>query len=210
MRIPMDRFSFTLCLRIAISFSFVAQGSITTAAERSQACWKDYPIPTKPVDYRQEFAAGTLLPDMIVVDGRIIERGMSTEQLTAILGIPAHSTVAQQRTANEQCEYLFKMLEDRPTSMHLYKLSVLGLERLSGFFGTLTWELTDIGTIRAFWRAESALSSQIVYMYHISPVPIVSSQARIMMNGTVLSRVGQPRVDWDIERNQVTISGSAH
>ena len=52
--------------------------------------------------------------------------------------------------------------------MHLYKLSVLGSERLSGFFGTLTWELTDIGTIRAFWRAESALSSQIVYMYHIS------------------------------------------
>ena len=40
MRIPMDRFSFTLCLRIAISFSFVAQGSITTAAERRQAFGK--------------------------------------------------------------------------------------------------------------------------------------------------------------------------
>ena len=172
-------------------------------------CWKDYPIATDSVDYQREFTNGTILPDKFMFNSESIKTGMPIAQVEKVIGISNNATETEQRTEQQQCDYLLKILSDHPNSMYLYKLAALAQEHLSGFFGSLTWDITDIGTIRAFWHAQTQAATHIVYMYSFSLNSVISSP-QLNRKGLVLSRQGRPSVSWDIERNQVIISGTRH
>lgn len=179
------------------------------AAEPGAACWRDYPIPTTAVNYERTFASGTLAPERIVFHGKFIRPGMSQRQIDRILGTEAR--VAEdwhERTSQAQCEYLLTVLRDHPDSMHLYKLGELKWKKMSGAFRVDEWRIPGVGSLRAFVHRSSARDADASYLYHLtfeaSPPDAVQ---RKKGRRNVLVRLGAPRIEWDIDTNQVVVSG---
>ena len=187
---------------------FGAAGMVTdiSAASDEPTCRKDYPVPTKPVDYRQEFAGGSLLPSEISLNAHIIKLGMSPGALISVLGEPTREFAAERRSAPEQCEYLVRLLQEHPTSMHLYKLAALRLKNLAGEFRVSEWELPNIGTIKSFWYAPGRAGRESSYLYYFSPIAMARDKVE-SLNGqeNTLLRSGPPRIEWNIEKNRLSI-----
>jgi len=181
------------------------------SAQPKSLCWRDYPIPTASIDYQKAFAAETLAPDKIVVNGNVVDLGITEKSLEGILGLA--STVAedwQQRTDQQQCEYLLELLRKHPNSMHLYELGALKLKRMSGQFRVSEWQIPDVGTLRAFFHKPSAAQSEASYLYHLALLPTsLDKVVRKKDRGYVLIRRGPPEIRWDVRTNRISISGRA-
>ena len=57
------------------------------------------------------------------MNGKVLRLGITENSLDSLLGLT--STVVedwQQRTDEQQCEYLLDLLRNHPNSMHLYNL----------------------------------------------------------------------------------------
>jgi hypothetical protein len=187
-----------------------AAGLVTRVcvAAGEPACGGDFPAPMEQVDYRQEFAAGTLLPDDISLNAQRIKLGMTPGALIAVLGEPTREIEApERRSAREQCQYLLRLLQKHPTSMQMYALVPLRLRNMSGVFRVSEWELPNIGTIKSFWYKAEQSGRELSYLYYFSPVSIALTKVE-RLNGEHLTlvRAGPPRVEWNIERNRVSIA----
>ena len=150
-------------------------GQLALSSEPETLCWRDYPIPTASVNYEKAFASETLVPDRILVNGKVLKLGMTESNINGILGLS--STVVedwQQRTDQEQCEYLLELLRKHPNSMHLYKLGELKWKKMSGLFRVSEWQLSDVGTLRAFFYKPSAAESETAYLYYSNPLQLVN------------------------------------
>src|SRR5262245_37920782 len=154
---------------LALTFTW---GQPTVSAEPETLCWRDYPIPTASVNYEEALASQTLVPERILVHGKVLKPGMTESNLNAILGLT--STVVEdwrRRTDQEQCEYLLEVLRKHPNSMHLYKLGELKWKKMSGLFRVSEWQLPDVGTLRAFFYKPSAFETDTSYLYHLTLLP---------------------------------------
>jgi hypothetical protein len=187
---------------------FGAAGMIAgvSVAADDPSCRKDYPVPTKPVDYRQEFAGGSLLPSEISLNAHVIKLGMTPVALKAVLGEPTRESPSERRSSQEQCEYLVRLLQEHPTSMHLYKLAPLRLKSLAGAFRISEWELPSIGTIKSFWYTPEQAGRESSYLYYFLPIAIASTEVeRLKGEDNTLLRAGPPRIEWNIETNRLSI-----
>jgi hypothetical protein len=182
-------------------------GQPAMSAEPETLCWRDYPIPTAPVNYEKAFVSETLVPDRILVNGKLVKPGMTESNLNDILSMT--STVVEdwrQRTDQEQCEYLLEVLRKHPNSMHLYKLGELKWKKMSGLFRVSEWQLPDVGTLRVFFYKPSALKAGVSYLYHLTLTPMpVDKVQRKKGQGYVLIRVGASKIEWNIETNRISI-----
>jgi len=192
-----------LALMLLGSTEMVTGGCL---AADDPACGKDYPVPTKPVDYRQEFAGGSLLPSEIVLKAHVIKLGMTPGALVAVLGEPTRQLAAESRSVPEQCEYLLQLLQEHPTSMHLYKLAALRLKYLAGEFRVSEWALPDVGTIKSFWYSPDHAGRELSYLYYFAPIAIAPGKVeRLKGENNTLLRAGPPRMEWNIQSNRLSI-----
>jgi hypothetical protein len=183
-------------------------GQPAVSSDADTLCWHDYPIPTTSVNYEKAFASETLAPDRISVDGRILPLGVTESSLNRVLGVP--STVVedwQQRTDQQQCEYLLELLRNHPNSMHLYKLGQLKLKRMSGLFRVSEWRLPGVGGLRAFFYKPSTAKTEASYLYYLSlPPTSLDNVERKQGRGYVLIRTGTSKIKWDVQTNFISIS----
>jgi hypothetical protein len=95
--------------------------------------------------------------------------------------------------------------------MHLYKLVALRLENMSGVFRISEWELPNVGTIKSFWFKPQPSGRELSYLYYFSPISIAPSDVeRVKGEPYTLVRAGPPRVEWNIEKNRVSIAENRH
>jgi hypothetical protein len=179
--------------------------------EPESLCWRDYPIPVTAVNYEKAFASETLAPDPISINGKVVTTGIAEKTLDGLLGVA--STVVedwQQRSDQEQCEYLLEVLRQHANTMHLYKLGVIKVKKMSGLFRVVQWELPGVGTLRAFLHKPSAAEPEAAYLYHLTllPVPLDKVQRR-KGKGYVLTKPGAPKIEWNTETNRLSISTRA-
>jgi hypothetical protein len=178
-----------------------------SALDPASLCWRDYPIPTPSVNYEKAFAAETLAPDPIVINGKAITTGMAEKTIDNILGMAA--TVMQdweQRDDQAQCDYLLDLLREHANSMHLYKLGNIKVKKMSGLFRVVEWQLPSVGTLRAFFHKSSAAEPEKAYLLHLALVPVALDKVQRRNQGAVLTRPGSPRIEWNTEANRVRIS----
>lgn len=171
------------------------------------ACEGDFPVPMEPVDYRQEFAAGTLLPDDISLDTHRIKLGMTPGALIAVFGKPTREIEApERRSARQQCQYLLRLLQKHPTSMQMYTLVPLRLQNMAGVFRVSEWALPNVGTIKSFWYKQQQSGRELSYLYYFSPISIAPTNVeRVKGEPNTLVRAGPPRMEWNIDKNRVSI-----
>jgi hypothetical protein len=181
------------------------------ALDPPSLCWRDYPIPTPAVNYEKAFAAETLAPDTITVNGKPVTIGIAEKAIDGVLGVPA--TVVedwQHRNEQEQCDYLLDVLRRHANTMHLYTLGDIKLKKLSGLFRVAEWQLPGVGTLRAFLHKSSATEPEKAYLYHLTLLPVpVDKVQRKKGKGTILTKPGAPRIEWNIETNRISISPRA-
>jgi hypothetical protein len=178
------------------------------ALDPAALCWRDYPIPTPSVNYERAFAAETLAPDPITIDGKTVSTGMAEKTIDGLLGAAATAVEDwQQRSDQEQCDYLLEVLRRHANSMHLYKLGAIKHKRMSGLFRVAEWKLPGVGTLRAFLHKASAAGPDKAYLYHLTLVPVaLDNVQRKRGKGTVLTKPGTPTVEWNVEANRIAIS----
>jgi len=178
------------------------------ASSSSEACRRDYPIPTQSVNYERAFASETLAPDRLSVNQRTLRLGATEKHLNAVLGVT--STVVEDwkpRTAPQQCEYLLELLREHPNSMHLYKLKKLQLAMMSGMFRISEWQLSGIGRLRVFFHKSAAANAEASYLYYLTLSPISAGQVARSRGPTyVLTREGIPIVKWDVSTNVISVT----
>jgi hypothetical protein len=171
-------------------------------------CWRDYPIPTPSVNNERAFAAETLAPDPITIDGKAMTAGMAEKAIDGVLGVASTAVEDwQQRSDQEQCEYLLEVLRRHANSMHLYRLGDIKHKKMSGLFRVAEWKLPGVGTLRAFLHKASVGEAEKAYLYHLTllPVPLDKVQRR-KGKGYVLTRPGPPKIEWNVEANRVSIA----
>jgi hypothetical protein len=178
-----------------------------TSVSSDASCWRDYPIPTNSVNYEKAFASETLAPDRISVNQKVLRLGATENYLNSVLG--ATSIVVEdwkQRTEQEQCEYLLELLRNHPSSMHLYQLKKVQLERLSGMFSVSEWQIRGIGKLRAFFHKSSTAGVEASYLYYLTMFPTSPRNIeRSRGPSYVLTRDGVPIVKWDVRTNGISI-----
>jgi hypothetical protein len=181
------------------------------ALEPGSLCWRDYPIPTPGVNYEKAFASETLAPGTITVNGKPVTTGIAEKTIDGLLGVASTAVEDwQQRSEQEQCEYLLEVLRRHANTMHLYTLGDIKLKKLSGLFRVAEWTLPGVGTLRAFLHKPSAAESGKAYLYHLTLLPVaVDKVQRKKGKGYVLTKPGSPRIEWDIQTNRVSISAGA-
>ena len=196
---------------ILLGAAGAGMGTRVCIAADEPACGGDFPVPMEPVDYRQEFAAGTLLPDDISLDAHRIKLGMTPGALIVAFGKPTREIEApERRSAQEQCQYLLRLLQKHPTSMQMYTLVPLRLRNMSGVFRVSEWALPNIGTIRSFWYLPQT-GREVSYLYYFSPVPIAPTKVeRLKGEHLTFVRAGPPRMEWNVERNRVSMAENRH
>lgn len=215
-RVVMTRQSFqgnTSLIRSNLLVCFILLALIFTwgqpavSDERKALCWRDYPISTASVDYKKAFASETLVPVRILVNSQVVRLGMTESDLNNTLRLT--STVVedwQQRTDQEQCEYLLEVLRKHPNSMHLYTLGELKWKKMSGLFRVSEWRIPDVGILRAFFNKPSAFDIERSYLYHLVLLPTsLEKVQRKKGRSYVLSRIGTSKVEWDIQTNHILI-----
>jgi hypothetical protein len=177
------------------------------SAEPETPCWRDYPIPTDAVNYEKTLLSETLAPDRILINGKIIRPGMTESHLNSVLGLS--STVLeewQQRTDQDQCEYLLEILRKHPNSMHLYKLGELKWKKMSGFFRVSEWKLPNIATLRAFFYKPFSDAAESAYLYQLTLFRTPADEVkRKKGQDYVLVRKGWSDIEWNVEVNRVSI-----
>jgi hypothetical protein len=176
--------------------------------ELESLCWRDYPIPVTAVNYKKAFASETLAPDPISINGKVVTTGITEKTLDGVLGVA--STVVedwQQRSDQEQCDYLLELLRQHANTMHLYKLGVIKLKKLSGLFRVVKWQLAGVGTLGAFLHKRSAAEPEAAYLYHLTLLPVpLDKVKRKKGKGYVLTKPGTPKIEWNTETNRLSIS----
>jgi len=189
----------------------LASARPAAALEPPSLCWRDYPIPTPAVNYEKAFASETLAPGTITVNGKSVTTGIAEKAIDGYLGRAA--TVVedwQQRSEQEQCDYLLDVLRRHPNTMHLYTLGDIKLKKLTGLFRVAEWQLPGVGTLRAFLHKSSAAEPDAAYLYHLTLLAVPLDQVqRKKGKGYVLTRPGPPRIEWNIESNRISISTRA-
>jgi hypothetical protein len=193
---------------------FGAAGIVTRVcvAAGEPECQGDYPVSVHEVDYRGEFAGGTLLPDEISLNAHTVRLRMTPGALVAVLGEPTRETAApESRSALEQCQFLLRLLQEHRTWMHLYKLVALRLQNMAGVFRVSEWELPNVGTIKSFWYKPQQSGRELSYLYYFSPISIAPTNVeRVKGEPYTLVRAGPPRMEWNIEKNRVSIAENQH
>ncbi len=183
-------------------------GQPAVCSDPDTSCWRDYPIPTTSVNYEKAFASETLAPDGISVNGKVLRLGITENSLDSLLGLT--STVVedwQQRTDEQQCEYLLDLLRNHPNSMHLYKLGELKLKRMSGVFRVSEAQLPGAGRLRAFFYKPSAAEPEASYLYYLTLSPTsLKNVVRKQGPGYVLIRTGASKINWDVQTNFISIT----
>jgi len=195
----------------ALGLLVLASARPAAALDRSSLCWRDYPIPTAAVNYEQAFAAETLAPDPITIDGKAITTGLAEKTIDSLLGGAASVVEGwRPRSDQEQCEYLLEVLRQHANSMHLYRLGDLKAKRMSGLFRAAEWQLPGAGTLRAFFHKASDAEPDRAYLFHLTLLPVALDKVqRRKGKSYVLTRPGVPRIEWNIETNRVSISTRA-
>ena len=178
-----------------------------TAFDNLSLCERDYPIPLVPTNYAQLFASETLAPNVLTVNGKLLNSGAPEKVIETVLGTnPTVSEDWQSRSDQQQCEYLLGILRENPNSMHLYKLADLKSKKMAGLFRASEWQLQGIGTLRAFFHKSSATGAEASYLYHVTLLRTAPAQIhRKKGGGYVLVREGPPKIEWDVQRNRISI-----
>lgn len=186
-------------------FGYLDASIAQTSADR--LCWKDFPIPTTAVDYKRALAEQTLNPQQILVDGQILKPGQSEAQVSRLLRTaPTHSADWEERTEQDQCEFLLTLLRAHPNSMHLYGLGDLKQRRMSGQFRTAEWQIMGVGRLSAYLHRRATTDPDQTYLFHLKLDPArADAVQQVRGRATVLIRPGPPRVQWDVDLNRVTI-----
>jgi hypothetical protein len=195
-----------LLVRFVLVAFTVAFASSAVAIESEQLCWRDYPIPTDAVNYEEAFASGTLAPESITINTKVLRLGMTESDLRQIVGL--NSTEAedwQERTAQQQCEYLLEILRKHPNSMHLYILGGLKLKRMSGLFRVSEWQLPRIGQLLVFFYKPYQTSVETAYLFHLTLLLATSGSVK-HEKVEILKKVGTPQITWDIATNRILIN----
>jgi hypothetical protein len=136
---------------------------------------------------------------------------MAEKAIDGLLG--AASTVVedwQQRSEQEQCEYLLEVLRRHANTMHLYTLGDIKHKRMSGLFRVAEWRLPGVGTLRTFLHKSSAAEPGKAYLYHLALLPVsLDKVQRKKGKGYVLTKPGTPKIEWDTQTNRISISTRA-
>jgi hypothetical protein len=194
-----------------VLFALTMLGQPAMPSDSQTLCWHDYPIPAASVNYEKALASETLVPDRISVNGKVVNLGITENNLNSILGLT--STVVEDwrhRTDQQQCEHLLELLHKHPDSMHLYKLGQLKWKKMSGLFRVSEWQIPDAGTLRAFFYKPSADKSETSYLYHLTLLPTsLDKIQRKKGKGYLLIRIGASKIEWDVQTNRISISRRA-
>src|SRR5512147_349483 len=162
-----------LKIGLALLVLVLASGRPAMSLDPASSCWRDYPIPTASVNYEQAFAAETLAPDSITINGKAVTTGMAKKTIEGLLGGAAIVVEDwRPRSDQEQCEYLLEVLRQHANSMHLYRLGDIKVKRMSGLFRVAEWQLADVGTLRAFFHKASDADPDRAYLFHLTLRPI--------------------------------------
>jgi hypothetical protein len=190
----------------------IISGQPAMTAESETLCWRDYPIPTDSVNYAQAFVSETLVPDRILINGKVVKPGMTESNLNSILGLASEVVEDwRQRTDQEQCKYLLELLRKHPNSMHLYKNGELKWKKMSGFFRISEWVLPTVGTLHAFFYKSSTHATESSYLYHLTLLPAPLDKVKRKKGpGYILIRTGAPNIQWNIEENIISIISTSN
>jgi len=200
-----------LGIRLLVLLMMVGQSTLADGqapGSPDTACERDYPIPTRAVDYEKAFSSETLAPDTVSVNRKILRLGGTQESVAGVLGAtPRVVENWEYRNAQQQCEYLLGLLSVQPNSMHLYRIKSLQSQKMSGAFRASVWQLPGIGTFRAFFYKSPSSTMEVSYLYYLTPLPVSANNIeRSKGSGYVLTRKGVPSMKWDVRTNSISIS----
>ncbi|CAD6561234.1 hypothetical protein LMG28727_07368 [Paraburkholderia kirstenboschensis] len=184
-----------------------ALASRATAAEPSSLCWRDFPIAATAMHYELALATGPIVPDSVLIRGKLIRLGAAESRIADTLGQGA--TVVedwQPRDVQQQCEYLLELLRLHPDSMHLYKLGELKMRKMSGWFRVLEWRLDRIGTLRAYTYRPAGARLDATYLYQFTLLSAAPGEIRRKPGGAyIMIKPRPPRIEWNIDTNRLSI-----
>ena len=159
-------------------------------------------------DYKQLFAGGTLLPDRVTWDTISIRVGMSETGLKSCLPDSGRFEMSTQaRTRREQWAILREILAHANYSMHYYILAGIYYDQqLSGWFREYRWTLDGVGDLTVHLHSEDPDGGYRVWLIQLPLVPTgVENLTYQPPPGLVLVRSGDRPVEWNIDRNSLTL-----
>ena len=166
----------------------------------------------REVNYRRALASETLAPKRATIGGRTFSTGQTDAILERALG--PKCDVAEdwsERDAEHQCEYLRSLGASNSNSMHYYILEEQNRRHLAGWFRVCQWKLPGVGTLRAFLHRRASSGPAEVYLLQLVVSPIPEREVSYSKGSSLrVVRAGPPRVEWDVQRNFITIGSHDH
>ena len=160
-------------------------------------------------DYREVFANGTLFPDRVSWDSVSVRTGGTEASLAVCLPDSSEFSKSEEaRTREQQWQFLRGLLHHNYTSMHYYILvPICYYQQLAGRFKSYEWKLTGVGTIRVHLHASAEAEVFHVWLIELAMDSTGLENVRYAHPpDMVLVRDGEPRVEWDVDKNRVTIT----
>lgn len=200
---------------IAIVVSLLATGGQFSSADDSTLT----PINEVPklsesyelVNYKQVFAAGTLMPDKVGWDTVVIRTGLSEAKLVGYLPECRESLeTKEQRTRQQQWQFIQELLFSSNFSMNYYILSPIYYDQqLYGWFKQCERRIDGVGNLRVYLHAEKPQDNYRIWLLELVLEPVAQEKVEYKQGpGLVLERTGKTKLEWDVDSNCVTIGGS--
>ena len=164
-------------------------------------------IPVTNVDYRREFAAGTLMPDRVVLGDHTIRTGQSEPSILDALGFDYREVESPTwRSQLRDAEFIGDLMVAHPVTMHFYILADLQVNSAEGWFKVLEWTFPRWGTLRVYFSASTESGPFKVRLFEVEPNSLGLEDITWAGGEHLrLSRAGSPAMLWDIDQNSLTI-----
>ena len=158
-------------------------------------------------DYKMIAQSGTLFPDKIGWDSVWLKTGMRDDKLVPHMPDSLTHEKGVYRTRDQQFQFIRELLYKNNFSMHYYILADIYYHRqLFGWFKTYVWPIAGVGRALFHLQAGSETGTYTVWLIELQLEPI-SADSVVFTQGDTLAvtREGNPRVEWNIDRNAVAI-----
>jgi hypothetical protein len=158
-----------------------------------------------PSMYPVSLAQETLCPDKVVLGDVAIRTGQHEAALLRKLG--AASRVIEdthQQSADSSIVYFRRLILSHPNTSYYYTLSQL--QRLSGWFRVLEWDLPDSARLRVYLQSPERRGPRVAQLLELDlPRVPLDSVSFVPWRPDLLVRRGRPSVTWDLGRGILTV-----